>query len=653
VIDGLRKNSEQCGYSGGGYGSYDFFSEKLNVTVSLASQVAHDMPSAGGVIQDVARQQPAPSKSTISKYFNKDPACVTHSTQKKRAALKNMNKKSEAQKNDDARLCTSSSAGVEVELNGKNTERSTVCNESEGGTYGKPGRISWVNKLGSEIDSQEVLTFQGEVENPGEHDNGVLSRHRDEDNHLPNDSSENCSAASGLCPENEEYRATICAEDAGSLKNVKNCDNVDTKSTAFTTSESKRCRSGSESDSIGIESIPLRERLSKKNALKKPKTASDNEATGKGKEIDSITDSTEVDSIPLSSRLSTKNALKKPKTASDDEAIDKRKGDDSTTDYTEVDSIPLSFRLSKKNTVKKPKTAFESEDANKRGETDSFPESDSTDVDSVPLHARMLKRNTLKRQETTSTRSDEATGKRKKEDSHTDSTDVDSVPLRVRMSQKNTLKKPETASTRSDEATGKRNGVDSITDSADVDSIPLCALLSKNSTLKKPKTASGDETSGIGERTDAITGATEVDSSPVSSRLSKRNALKKVKTASGDEAACHRKAAADSTAVRIGDDNDFESPKAGRSAAGKRKGSDLSDDQDLLTSVFSTDSETSSTSNREARGGLNSKKRKTRRADAKADVSERKVLKPAKKRITKRQMKSVNRTTAETLEGKG
>ena len=366
---------------------------------------------------------------------------------------------------------------MEVDLNGKNNEESTVCKESEGGTCGKPDQISWVNDPGS--DNQEVLTFQGgessKVEKPGEHDNGALSRHRDGRNHLPNGPTENYSIVTGLCSRREEYRATICSEEAGPLKSVKNCDSVDTKSTAFTTSESKRRRSASESDSSDLETMSLRARLSKKSALKKQKTASDNEATGRGKKFASITDFTEVDLIPLSSLVSKKSALTNPNAESDDGATGKGKGENSTT---EVDSIPLNCRLAMKNALKKPKTV------------------------------------------------------------------------------------------------------------------------------------------------------------------------------SGDEAASQRKGT-DSVADRIGDDNDFESPKAGRGAAGKRKGSDLSDDQDLLTSVFSTDCQTSSTSNREAKVGLNTKKRKTKKAGVKADVSERKALKPAKKRITKGQTKSANRTTAEALEGKG
>ena len=368
------------------------------------------------------------------------------------------------------------------------------------------------------------MAFQGvessKVEKPGELDNSALSRCRDGSDHLPNDSSQSCGAVPSLPSKSEEFKGVISNEDTGSLKIIKNCDNnADTKSTVLTTFESKQSRSVSESDSTDIDLMPLRTRLSKKNALKKPKTGSSDETTGKEKETDSITDSTEVDSIPLSSRFPKKNALKKRKTA-----------------FHEARS--------------------------KRKETDSFSDSDSTDVDSIPLSSRML--------------------------------------------QKNTLKKPKT--TCDDETTGKRKGEDYITDSTDVDSGPLCCRLSKKNTCKKPRTASDDQATGERKGTDSI-------------------------------------------AVRIGDDDDFESPKAARNATGKRKGSELSDDQDLLTSVLSTDSQSSSTSNREAKEDVNSKKRKTKKADSTVDVSKRKVVKPAKKRITKRLVKTANRTTAEALEG--
>ena len=368
------------------------------------------------------------------------------------------------------------------------------------------------------------MAFQGvessKVEKPGELDNSALSRCRDESDHLPNDSSQSCGAVQRLPPKSEEFKGVISNEDTGSLKIIKNCDNnADTKSTVLTTFESKQSRSVSESDSTDIDLMPLRTRLSKKNALKKPKTESSDETTGKEKETDSITDSTEVDLILLSSRFPKKNALKKRK------------------------------------------TAFH-EATNKRKETDSFSDSDSTDVDSIPLSSRML--------------------------------------------QKNTLKKPKT--TCDDETTGKSKGEDYITDSTDVDSVPHCCRLSKKNACKKPRTASDDQATGERKGTDSI-------------------------------------------AVRIGDDDDFESPKAARNATGKRKGSEVSDDQDLLTSVLSTDSQSSSTSNREAKEDVNFKKRKTKKSDSTVDVSKRKVVKPAKKRITKRLVKTANRTTTESLEG--
>ncbi|XP_078349986.1 uncharacterized protein LOC144634825 isoform X2 [Oculina patagonica] len=401
VVDGLRKKS---GYSGGGYQSHGFFPEKLNVTVSLASQVAHQMPSVAGVIQDAEEKKPGPSKSTISKYFNKDTATVTRSTQKKRAALKNMNKKDEQQTKIDSLLCSNSSVDDKVALKEEKTENATCCVESEGDTPHKHDQISWVNKLGNKIEIQDVLAFQegesSKVKKEDEHDNDILLRGGDEIKHVPSDSSESCSIASGLSPKSEEFKASLCSEDVESWRHLKNCETVshskdlDTRSTGTTTSKFKRRRSQSESDSTDIDSIPsLRNRLSKRNTLKKPKTLPDEETTGNRREIDVIIE-------------------------------------------------------------------------------------------------------------------------------------------------------------------------------------------------------------------------------------------------------------------RTGDDKDFESPKARRNV-GKRKGSDLSDDQDLYTSVFSTTSETAASSNQDAKEGLNSKKRKTKKTDTRVDVSERKVKNPAEKRIYKRRVKATTKTTADVLEDAG
>lgn len=156
----------------------------------------------------------------------------------------------------------------------------------------------------------------------------------------------------------------------------------------------------------------------------------------------------------------------------------------------------------------------------------------------------------------------------------------------------------------------RRRFHESESDSTDADSIPSLRLrLSKKTTLKKPKTVPGEETEGKRKETDSVS-------------------------------------------VRIGDDNDFESPKARRNT-GKRKGSDLSDDQDLLTSVFSTSSETAPSSSRDAKEGLNSRKSKTKKTDTKGDVSKRMVKNQPKKRICKRKVKATAKTTADVLEGKG
>ena len=154
----------------------------------------------------------------------------------------------------------------------------------------------------------------------------------------------------------------------------------------------------------------------------------------------------------------------------------------------------------------------------------------------------------------------------------------------------------------------RRRFRESESDSADADSIPsLRFRLSKKTNLKKPKTVPGEETEGKRKETDSIN-------------------------------------------LRIGDDNDFESPKARRNT-GKRKGSDLSDDQDLLTSVFSTSSETAPSSSRDAKEGLNSRKRKTKKTDTKEDVSNRMIKNQPKKRIYKRKVKATAKT--DVLEGKG
>ena len=145
---------------------------------------------------------------------------------------------------------------------------------------------------------------------------------------------------------------------------------------------------------------------------------------------------------------------------------------------------------------------------------------------------------------------------------------------------------------------------------------------------------------------------TDTDSVPsLRSRISKKNTVKKQKaSASSDESGGNRKEIA-SVKDKTGDDNDFETPKVRRNTR-KRKGSDLSDDQELFSSVFATNSETSSSTKPNAKDGANSKKRKTKKVEAKGEALERKATNLARKQITRRQAKTANKATVRNLEGK-
>ena len=137
--------------------------------------------------------------------------------------------------------------------------------------------------------------------------------------------------------------------------------------------------------------------------------------------------------------------------------------------------------------------------------------------------------------------------------------------------------------------------------SEDVESGKICETATNNKDLGA-KSTSCKTSKSKRRRSHSESDSTDIDSIPsLRSRLSKKNILKKPKTVSGEETAGNRKET-DSIVERIGDDNDFESPKARKNTA-KRKGSDLSDDQDLYTSVFSTSSETAPSSTRDARKG--------------------------------------------------
>jgi len=154
---GKRKNTVESEYSGGAYQSLHFFSEKLKVTVSQIAQDLHLMPSVSGAIHNSAEGKP--TKSTISKYFNKDDPDITHSTQKKRAALKNMNKKNDHQKKIDSLLCPTSSVGDEFALK-QTSKKASDSVDVEGDSECMHEQVSWVKQLDDEVDIHGNLVFQ-------------------------------------------------------------------------------------------------------------------------------------------------------------------------------------------------------------------------------------------------------------------------------------------------------------------------------------------------------------------------------------------------------------------------------------------------------------------------------------------------------------
>lgn len=161
------------------------------------------------------------------------------------------------------------------------------------------------------------------------------------------------------------------------------------------------------------------------------------------------------------------------------------------------------------------------------------------------------------------------------------------------------------------------------------------SIVSNSSKLKRRRSFSESDT-------------TNSDTVPcLRSRISKNKTVKKQRAVSSDESGGKRKAIA--LVDRTEDDNDFETPKVRRNTA-KRKGSDLSDDQDLFTSAFSTDDETSSNVKPDAKGTINSKKRRTNQVEIKGKALSGKAANLARKRVTTRQAKTVNGTAVTDLE---
>lgn len=151
------------------------------------------------------------------------------------------------------------------------------------------------------------------------------------------------------------------------------------------------------------------------------------------------------------------------------------------------------------------------------------------------------------------------------------------------------------------------------------------------SKLKRPRSISDDSESLPSLRT----------------RITKKISIKKQKAAHVNETGDTRKEP-DSDSVKISEDNDFETPRVMRRNVEKRKGSDLSDDQDACSLSSKHNPALSSSIVKE---GLCAKKRKTSKANVEVGTSNGKTRKPAKKKINKRQVKATSKTR-DSLDGK-
>ena len=97
--------------------------------------------------------------------------------------------------------------------------------------------------------------------------------------------------------------------------------------------------------------------------------------------------------------------------------------------------------------------------------------------------------------------------------------------------------------------------------------------------------------------------------------------------------------------VHIAEDNDFETPKVRRNVE-KRKGSDLSDEQELCSSKLNQ-----AVMNSDVKEDLCSKK-KTSQATMVVQTSKRKSRKPVKRKVNKRSLRAASKMACDILEGK-
>lgn len=131
------------------------------------------------------------------------------------------------------------------------------------------------------------------------------------------------------------------------------------------------------------------------------------------------------------------------------------------------------------------------------------------------------------------------------------------------------------------------------------------------------------------------------------SRLAKKASLKRQKTVNVNQDKDKRKESDADSALFV-EDNDFETPKVKRNAE-KRKGSDLSDDQEVCSRMSTFEQSESSNS---VEKELSYKRRKASRANMTSEASlKSQTRKLVKKKLKKRQLTTSSKATSDILEG--
>ena len=124
-----------------------------------------------------------------------------------------------------------------------------------------------------------------------------------------------------------------------------------------------------------------------------------------------------------------------------------------------------------------------------------------------------------------------------------------------------------------------------------------------------------------------------------------KTSLTKQQSVPVSESGNNRKQQSSLDSVHIAEDNDFETPKVRRNVE-KRKGSDLSDDEELCSSKHSQ-----AVMSFDVEEDLCSEK-KTSQATVAGETSKRKSRKPVKRKINKRPLKTASKMACDILEGK-